>query len=264
MMNAKQRKTIFRVFIFIIIVLILGLIASLILSFQGKVNAVPTLLTSGFLATGGVYFYKIIKKEFVDNEILPFGVIKEHYEQRKTGLETTTCESCSKRLVDTSLKYADTILKRKYGKEVQFEIAIFTNMEEPDIEYYYSSTGSKVPTHSHLRKINPKYYEENNYAAVKYMKNPIEPIVMFSDTWHQVDYSHVSDEQKKRVRSQAMFNLCSDTPYVLVITGNKKDMFNQDDNECMELIQAIGNCIRADIELKKTLSVCPKENVNMN
>ena len=73
------------------------------------------------------------------------------------------------------------------------------------------------------------------------------------------------NNKKERIRSQAMLNISSDITYVLVVICNKKGVFKKNDSRCTELIEAIGNCIKADIELKKAISKCDyHKNKNKN
>lgn len=217
----------------------------------------PLFTASGSIMASIGLFFTMIKKEFLDKKFLTQQDLKEYFILRAFSIEMATEVKeyyfCADKLILNSLRFAEKILRKQYGNELKFEISLFTNRINPQIKYYYNSTGFSIPSSNSARQANPNYYLEKQYAVVELLKNPPNDVCIKSET-SKDNYSFVTEEQKRRIKSQAMFCICNQKPYVLVITCSKKNIFKENDTDFIQFIEAIGNCIKADIEMKNILS----------
>ena len=256
MLTKIQKQIVFYVFIIIVGISVI-LETVLIFKIGGDVNYLknifwPLVGSTGCILFSITIFFKLFKDNF-QTVSLPY-ILKELNIERIRSIHTDNCIKCTGSLLNSSLRFSEHILKKEFGEEVDFEISVFYNQQEPDIVYYYDSRGQSFPSSTNNRKTNPNYYIEKGYAVVEFMRNPCAEVVVFDDIC-KYSYSFTNN-QKSRIKSQAMFYMSHEGPYVLVIASNHKKTFDPKNKRSLQLVEALGNYIKSDVLLSQTMENC--------
>lgn len=162
-------------------------------------------------------------------------------------------EPVTNSLMKALLKFvADIIAKLTHASNI--ELSIFHGSNHPRIICYYNSEGRGSPRSELEWKKNKNYYRDNEYFAVEFMDRRPDYIEIIPDTSDSDTFSHITDEQREKLKSVVVYVFCLDMPCALVIASDKENTFRSDDDDMKALINSIGMALHGDIHFMHYLS----------
>lgn len=258
--RATEKKIEFYVFIFLVLLwaAVEAIVVLVTLFSPSKsLDIFSALRALGLVAVFGVFVRRIKRR---DLETVSTEDLNRLYYARFNSIPTQGLsvaewqdEPVTNNLMKVLLKFGADIITN-LSSASNLELSIFHGSDHPRIICYYNSEGLKRPRSELERMENDNYYRDKKYFAVEFMDNRPNYIEIIPDTSKNDKFSHITNEQREKLKSVVVYVFCLDTPCALVIASDKENTFRSDDDDMKALINAIGMAVHGDIHFMKYLS----------
>jgi predicted nucleotide-binding protein len=154
----------------------------------------------------------------------------------------------SELLVRETLRTAESTLRQLSGAK-HIELSVWAEPARPAILAYYDTAGNNRPRTDHSRRTSATYYRDQGYDVIELLDSPAnEPI--FKERLSAENYSFLSEDQKKQIKSTFLHCIDPDARLALVATADKARAFAKS-TVPRDLIYAIGHAVRADLSFRQ-------------
>lgn len=259
-MKKKNIKRIYNLAVLVIVVFsIINVVYSIIeKDSNGKTISLYNIVVAVDAITVGVFRVLELKNAGKSiNQSLSFSENQKGYVVGKnTLLNQISLSQFPEETLIQCLQYVSEEMKRYFGKTNYYELSIFTDKTAPDIIAYYDTNGHRQADSFSNRKGNPQYYRDKKYQVIELLDNPTSEIICIPSTHKEKEYSFTS-KQRKQISSQIMYCFHMKNPCVLVVTCNKRNIFQKNDNDLNSFIINIGHILESEILVSERL-VCKK------
>lgn len=213
-------------------------------------KGIASILTTGLLAGCGTIFLNIIRKSFVDRETLSMGQLHSFLSSRRKIIESARekqeeSQRTQRELITRTLEFGEATLN-SWISGSHFELSVFSDASSPIMLAYFDSKHEASARSMAKRQTNPSYYVDNKYEVCKVLSSPSSEPRIISDT-HTANYSFISDQQKRQVKSSVLVTIDMNIPCVLVVASNARNAFDENDSELMSFLRVLAEQIRIDL-----------------
>ncbi len=256
MLRANERSTVFGLFCIFattcVVVEIYLCYSMISAGFTGG-KAVTALLNGSIIFGAGKIFLKVVSKELLEpDDVISFSKLHRFASDRCRILDAEGSGdigdySTRQALITEVLSFAEESL-RDWLPGSHFELCIFVDSKQPLLFAYFDSNRESTARSMKQREQNPYWYIENKYEVTKILADPSShPRVIQNTADKKSDYSFVSPQQRKQIKSTMLWCLDVATPCAIVVSSDAKNAFRESDPEVVSFIKFIGNMARFDL-----------------
>lgn len=203
-------------------------------------------------ATGKV-FVKVLSKTFLEpDSVISFTKLYRFASDRCRVLHQDIeadldAFATRQHLVTEILQFAEESL-HGWLPGSHFELCIFVDREQPLLFAYFDSNRATSARSMRHREQNPVWYVEQKYEVLKVLTDPSSHPLIIKDTESKrANYSFVSPQQRKQLKSTMLWCIDVATPCAIVVTSDAKNAFRDSDPEVIAFVKFVGNLVRFDL-----------------